>query len=46
MYLVILIKSHGNVDKDEKLISFEPFDVEHLKFHKPVFYLLISFATH
>lgn len=42
MYLVILMKSHGNVDKDEKLISFEPFDIEHLKFH----YLLISFATH
>lgn len=29
MYFVILIKSHGNVDKGEKLISFEPFDTEH-----------------
>lgn len=46
MYFVILIRSHGNVDKDEKLVSFEAFDTEHLKFHKPFFYLLISFASH
>jgi len=46
MHFVILIKSHGNVDKDEKPISFEPFDIEYFKFHKPIFYLLIGFATH
>lgn len=29
MHFVILIKSHGNVDEDENLISFEPFGIEH-----------------